>query len=101
MSPLPPRNVLSPIKPKERKGEMSRAITLASIKNALEEIGNNEEDSNYEKPATKHCNNPFDSDIDDDTLKHSPSTKKEIRGNETIKKLNIHAEKDIDNVFNK
>ena len=77
MSPLPPRNVLSPIKPKERKGEMSRAITLASIKNALEEIGNNDEDSNYEKPATNACNNPFASDIDDDTLKHSPNTKKE------------------------
>ena len=75
---------------------MSRAITLASIKNALEEIGNNDEDSNYEKPATRPCNNPFDSDIDDDTLKHSYNPKKEIREDETIRKRNIHAEKDTD-----
>ena len=72
---------------------MSRAITLASIKNALEEIGNNDEDSNYEKPATRPCNNPFDSDIDDDTLKHSSNTRKEIRENETMQNLNIHTEK--------
>ena len=74
VSPLPLRNELAPIKPKERKGELSKAISLAQIKNPLEEIGWKDNDSKEATPAVI-SDNPFESDIDDDTLKHSSNKK--------------------------
>ena len=63
-----------------RKGELSKAISLAQIKNPLEEIGNNDKETeSKESTPAMASNNPFESDIDDDTLKHSTNVYKIIR----------------------
>ena len=54
------------IKPKERRGEMSLAMTMPKVQNSLKEIGNL---SSSESTPNNTSRNPFE--VDDSTLKHT------------------------------